>query len=277
MISCACLFLASSVTKPCGYRGFAVPVAGVYMWRRHKKKRTYLVRENKEKMGSQELTEFFVPSQAFIISNEQGGGEEDASEVDWVPIVIKCESEKHSPQTSKAASSKDSPDSKTSHISRISHTSSRANGSEVNKEEKYRFKLPVHQERDDVDGEREEEKEEDIRPNSPAIKAYLEERVGAANDELLSIDSLRNFEEEGSEDSEVDSLSSAYHSNEDEDDEEGYTLERLQAAGPPLSSLAPLLQHVLHSTAEISTQVSPSSTVDTLPTPYTATPYTQTQ
>ena len=229
--------------------------------RRKKKKRTYLVREDKEKMGSQELTEFFVPSQALIISNDQGGGEVDASEIDWAPIVTKYES---SSQPSKSASSKDSPASKTS------QASSRGSSGVKKNEEKYRYKLPMPQEKEEVDGEGEgEEREEDIRPNSPAIRAFLEERVDAANDELLSVDSLRKFEEEGSEDSEVDSLSSAYHSNEDEDDEEGYTLERLQAAGPPLSSLAPLLQHVLHSTAEISTRVSPSSTLDTLPIPYT--------
>ena len=251
--------------------------AGVRMWRRRKKQRTYLVRDDKEKMGSrsQELTEFLVPSQAFIISNEQGGGEVDANEIDWVPMVVKCESEKPLPQPSKSASSKDSPVSKTSHVSKTSQTSSRGSGDEVKKTaEKYRFKLPAPQERDEVDGE---EEDEDLRPNSPAIRAFLEERVDAANDELLSVDSPRKFEEEGSEDSEVDSLSSAYHSNEDEDDEEGYTLERLQAAGSPLSSLAPLLRHVLHSTAEISIRVSPASTVDTLPTPYTQSPYTPTQ
>ena len=213
-------------------------------------------------MGSQdqELSEFFTPSQGLVISNEQGGGEEDADDVDWEPITIKCRSsssgKSSTPSSQNNSSSKSSPESKAS-----------SGGSTEKTRNKHHFLLPVY-EKEDVDGE--EKEENDVRSNSPVILAYLEERLNTANDELLSVDSLRNYCEEGSEDSEVDSLSSAclqLNSN-GEENEEGYTLERLQAAGPPLSSLAPLLRHVLHSTAEISTRVSPSSS-DTMLASYT--------
>ena len=234
-----------------------VPAVGVVVWRRRKQKRTYFVGDT-EKTDGQELSELFAPSQAVVISNEQGGGEVDVSEIDWAPMAARCGSSagKPSPQSSKSTRSKNSP---------ATHSSnSRASG-EKETRKKYQFRLPAP-EREEVDGG-EGEEEEEVRSNSPVIRAYLEERVDTANDEVRSVDSLRRFADEGSEDSEVDSLSSAYHSEEGE--EEGYTLERLQAAGPPLSSLAPLLQNVLQSTAEISTRVSPSSTSDIMLTPYT--------
>ena len=235
-----------------------IAAAGVIVWWRRKQKRTYLV-SDAEKTDGHEMADFFAPNQAVVISNEQGGGEVDASEIDWAPITVKCGSSdgKSSPQSSKSASSKESP----SVSSSTSPASSSRGSGEKSKRQRYRFHLPVPV-KEEPDGAGEED---DIRSNSPVIRAYLEERVDTANDEIHSVDSLRRFAEEGSEDSEVDSFSSAYHS---EEEGEGYTLERLQAAGPPLSSLAPLLQHVLQSTAEISTQVSPSSTSDVPFTPY---------
>lgn len=192
-------------------------------------------------MGSQELAEVFMPSQAIIISNEQGGGEEDTDDVDWAPIALKSGSSSGKlspPSSTPAASSKGSPASRASHESKIST-------------EVYQFRLPVSEkEKKDEDDDRE------VKSNSPIIRSYLEERVNTANDDILSIDSLHKFCEEGSEDSEVDSLSSVVNS---EDEEEEYTLERLTAAGSPLSSLAPLLEHVLQSTAQFSTRVTPSA------------------
>lgn len=224
------------------------------------KKRTYLVKAN-EKMGSQELAEFFTPSQAIVISNEQGGGEEDADDVDWAPIALTCGSSKSSPPISQNNdSSNGSPESKASQNSSRTSTEKRKS--------KNQFRLPVS-EKEDVDGD--EGEEDDVRSNSPVIRAYLEDRVYTANDDLLGVDSLRNYCEEGSEDSEIDSLSSACYQLNSDGEEEEYTLERLQAAGPPLSSLAPLLKHVLHSTAEISTRASPSNS-DNMLTSYTFQP-----
>lgn len=81
--------------------------------------------------------------------------------------------------------------------------------------------------------------------------------MNTANDEVLSVDSLRKFHEEGSENSEVDSLSSVLNS----DSEEEYTLERLRAAGPPLSTLTPLLQHALQNRDASSRESSTASDI----------------
>ena len=223
-------------------------VACVRLLRRRRKKRTYLIGVS-DKMGSQELAELFTPSQAIIISNEQGGGEEDTNHVAWEPLALKCGSSsgKPSPPTSsQVGSSKDSPESRATQSSR---------GSTIEKRQVYRFRLPAS-EKEAVDGVQERVTDEEVRSNSPVIRAYLEDRVNTANNDIHSVDSLHKFNEEGSEDSEVDSLSSVLNS---EDEEEEYTLERLHAAGPPLSSLAPLLEHVLQSTVDFSTRVSPSA------------------
>ena len=219
--------------------------AGVCVWRSRRKKRTYLIGAS-DKMGSQELAEVFMPSQAIIISNEQGGGEEDTDDVDWAPLTLKCGSSAGKPSppvsTPAASSSKESPASRASHESKTST-------------EVYQFRLPVAEKEGKGVGERGEDDDGEVKSNSPIIRAYLEERVNTANDDVLSVDSVHKFCEEGSEDSEVDSLSSVVSS----EGEEEYTLERLTAAGSPLSSLAPLLEHVLQSTAEFSTRVTPSA------------------
>ena len=44
-----------------------------------------------EKVGSQDLAELFTPSQALVISNEQGGGE-DTTIVDWSSLTMKRKS-----------------------------------------------------------------------------------------------------------------------------------------------------------------------------------------
>lgn len=192
----------------------------------------YLI-ETAEKFDSQELAELFAPSQAIIISNEQGGGEEDTATVDWSPLNVKDKSTTEpSPASTRTTSSK---------VSQVSNAS-QASSESRSRTKKYRFQLPISEKGDiDAEGEGEEEGEGNVRSNSPVIQAYLEDRVTAANDDIMSVDSLHKFCEEGSEDSEVDSLSSDLNS----EDEEEYTLERLRAAGPPLSSLAPLLVHVL--------------------------------
>ena len=213
-----------------------------------------------DKMNNQELAELFTPSQAVVISNEQGGGEEDTSHVDWAPLSLKHGStSKSSPASSQSITTKESPASKASHNNSI-----RSSGSSQ-KNTKYRFRLPVPEK---GTLEEEGEKEGDVRSNSPVIRAYLEERVNTANEEITSVDSLRKFCEEGSEDSEVDSLSSAYSDlNNNDDIEEMYTLERLRAAGPPLSSLVPLLEHVLDSGGEGNARHSSSDILLTSQTP----------
>ena len=232
--------------------------AGVCFWRQRKKKRTYLVGDT-EKMNNQELAELFTPSQAVVISNEQGGGEEDTNHVDWAPLSLtRGPTSKPSPASSRSTTTKESP------ASRISHISNSSSSESSQKKRKYRFRLPVS-EKETL--EEEEEGEGDVRSNSPVIRAYLEERVNIANDEIMSVDSLRKFCDEGSEDSEVDSLSSAYSDLNNNDNEEEYTLERLRAAGPPLSALAPLLEHVLDSGGEASARDSSSDILLTSQTP----------
>ena len=221
--------------------------AGVCIWRHRKKKRTYIFGDT-DKIGSQELAENLAPSQAIVISNEQGGGEADTTTMDWTPLNAKRTSPtKLSPASSRTTTTSSS---RGSILSSTSHTST---GS-MSKRKKYTFQLPVP-EKEEVDGA--EKEDENIRSNSPVIRAYLEERVNAANDEVLSVDSLRRFQEEGSENSEVDSLSSALNS----DSEEEYTLERLRAAGPPLSTLTPLLQHVLQNRDASSRESSTASDI----------------
>lgn len=222
--------------------------AGVWFWMHRKKKRIYIFGAT-DKIGSQELAENLAPSQAIVISNEQGGGEEDTGNMDWTPLNAKRSSPtKQSPASSRTTTT---CSSKGSVLSSTSHTTSTGSTS---KGKKFRFQLPVP-EKEEVDGAGKED--ENIRSNSPVIRAYLEERVNAANDEVLSVDSLRKFCEEGSENSEVDSLSSAFNS----DSEEEYTLERLRAAGPPLSALTPLLQHVLQNTDASSRDSSTASDI----------------
>ena len=222
-----------------------------------------------KKWAAKKLSEFFTPSQAIVISNEQGGGEVDADDIDWTPIVLTSGSSSKSSQATSQNnnSSNGSPDSKTS------QNSSRSSA-EKKRNPKHQFRLPIPEKEDVDDREYDEDDDDGVRSNSPVIRAYLEDRVNTANDDLLGVDSLRNYCEEGSEGSEIDSLSSACHeliSDGEEDDEEGYTLERLQEVGPPLSSLAPLLKHVLKSTAEISTRASPSNS-DNMLTSYTFQP-----
>ena len=212
-------------------------------------------------MNSQELAELFTPSQAVVISNEQGGGEEDTSHIDWAPLSLKHGSTSKSSPASSSITTKDSPASKASHNS--SSKSTRSSGSSQ-KNTKYRFRLPVVSEKGTL--EEEGEGEDNVRSNSPVIRAYLEERVNTANEEITSVDSLRKFCEEGSEDSEVDSLSSAY-SDLNNDFEEVYTLERLRAAGPPLSSLAPLLEDVLDSRGDRNARHNSSDVLLTSQTP----------
>ena len=232
--------------------------AGVCFWRRRKKKRTYLVGDT-EKMNNQELAELFTPSQAVVISNEQGGGEEDTNHVDWAPLSLtRGPTSKPSPASSRSTTTKESP------ASRISHISNSSSSESSQKKKKYRFRLPVS-EKETL--EEEGEGEGNVRSNSPVIRAYLEERVNIANDEIMSVDSLRKFCDEGSEDSEVDSLSSAYSDLNNNDNEEEYTLERLRAAGPPLSALAPLLERVLDSGGEASARDSSSDILLTSQTP----------
>ena len=204
-------------------------------WQRRRKRRTYLIGAA-EKAGSQDLAELFTPSQALVISNEQGGGEEDTAIVDWSPLTTKRKSITQASPASSRASSKGSQASKGSRASRSSHTS---RGSR-SKRRRYQVQLPIH-EKEEVDGD------ENVRSNSPVIRAYLQERVDTANEEVKSVDSIREFCEEGSDDDSESAESLSSLGSGLSSDEEDYTVERLRAAGPPLSSLAHLLEHVLHS------------------------------
>ena len=172
--------------------------------------------------ASQELVKLFAASQALVISNEEGGGEADTVITNWTPLTSQ-------------------PTSLTSQRSSASSVS----GSGTHKAES----SPTEEEKKEEEEEKEEEEKEgvdgdDVRSNSPVIRAYLQERVDTATAEVKTedIDSVREFCEEGSE-SEHESLSSVISGL---SDEEEYTLDMLRAAGPPLSSLVPILEHVLH-------------------------------
>ena len=178
--------------------------AGVLWRQRRRKRRTYLI-GTESKAGSQELAEIFTPSQALVISNEEGGGEADTVVADWTPLTSKRKS-----------------------ISQASPASSRSSS-------KAKKTKPPPVEKEEVDGT-------DVRSNSPVIRAYLQERVDAAAADIKSVDSVREYCEEGSE-SENESLSSIMSGL---SEGEEYTLAMLRAAGPQLSSLAPLLEHVLN-------------------------------
>ena len=163
--------------------------------------------------GSQELAKLFAASQALVISNEEGGGEADTVITDWTSL------------TSRPTSLTSQPSSES--------------GSGTHKAES-----PPAEEKEEEEEEKEGVDGEDVRSNSPVIRAYLQERVDTATAKVKSedIDSVREFREEGS-DSEHESLSSVLSGL---SDDEEYTLDMLRAAGPPLSSLAPMLEHVLY-------------------------------
>ena len=78
------------------------------------------------------------------------------------------------------------------------------------------------------------------RANSPTIHAFIEDQLEAANKEIMSVDAVIEYHEEGS-GSGVGSLSSICSSLETEE----YTLERLKQAGPEFSDLVDLLENVL--------------------------------
>ena len=190
---------------------------GAYLLQRHRKKHTDII----------DKTEFCT-SQTLVISNEEGGGEADTEMSDFASLASK---QQYGLQASPATSRSESLASK---ASRATESKKKINI--------YHTVAPILENaQEKTDGEA------NVRSNSPVIRAYLQEKINAANADSTSIDSTRKFCDESSE-SDSASLSSTY-SQLSIPEEDNYTMERLKAAGPQLSSLIPLLEHVLDNDA----------------------------
>jgi hypothetical protein len=86
-----------------------------------------------------------------------------------------------------------------------------------------------------------------VSASSPTIQAELEDRVRSANEDYRSLDSIREYEEEG-ECSEASSLSDICAGLEEGQE---YTVEHLMKAGPQFSQFVSLLESIIEEEEEM--------------------------
>ncbi|MCG8622321.1 MAG: hypothetical protein MJE68_10055 [Proteobacteria bacterium] len=201
-----------------------------------KKRLKYLVRQASIASADNRIEQEMFSRHGLVITNEPGGGEQDTSmtttrwEQRYVPMPAR--------QTIKATT--------------MTSTTTTPNR---NQERHVKFDLSKTSYNSSNDSIAEPENVPVVIANpggrisasSPTIQAELEDRVRSANEEYRSLDSIREYEEEG-ECSEASSLSDICAGLEEGQE---YTVEHLMKAGPQFSQFVSLLESIIEEEEEL--------------------------
>lgn len=240
--------------------------AGMLCYKTAKKRHLkYLVRQASIASADSRIEQEMFSRHGLVITNEPGGGEQDTSMTTtrWEQRYVSMPT----PHTTKATTTTTTPNrNQERHVKfDLSKTSYNSSSDSIAEPENVPVVIANPGGR--------------ISASSPTIQAELEDRVRSANEDYRSLDSIREYEEEG-ECSEASSLSDICAGLEEGQE---YTVEHLMKAGPQFSQFVSLLESIIEEEEEMndSGESEIAHTGMTQATPLTgmtpATPLTTTQ